>query len=131
MAERGELERDLDVDVILALDEEYRRRADAGDLRTIAPKRNNPTGDAWLPIMEKRLPQGQATVLYSNTDRAHALGRVKDWVVVYYRPLGSDREQRWTVVSEFKGPLRGMRVIRGRERECVAHYRGGEEVDDG
>ena len=112
---------------ILALDAEYRRRAEANELKRIAPRRNNPTGEAWLPLMEKTLPHGRATVLYSNTDRAHQLGRVKDWVVVYFRPVGSDREQRWTVVTEFRGALAGKRVVRGKEGECLLHYQGGDD----
>ncbi len=120
-----EIESDLRVGEILSLDDEYRRRAAAGTLKRIAPRRNNPTREAWLPIMEKALAHGRATVLFSNTDRAHELGRVKDWVVVYYRSLGSSREHRWTVVTESRGHLQGKRVVRGRERECSDYY--GEE----
>jgi hypothetical protein len=29
---------------------------------------------------------------------------------------------RWTVVTARQGPLRGERVVRGRERECQEHY---------
>lgn len=130
MAERLETE-ELTVAEILSLDAEYRTRAQANRLKKIAPKRNNPTGEAWLPIMEKNLPNGRATVLYSNTDRAHELGRVKDWVVVYYRPVGSDREKRWTVVTEFRGPLRGKRMVRGRERECGLYYERNEGGEHG
>ncbi len=129
-SQRLELEGALGVAEILALDDEYLRRASAGKLKKIAPKRNNPTGEAWLPIMEKALGHGRATVLFSNTDRAHELGRIKDWVVVYYRPLGSDREQRWTVVTEFKGRLKDRRVVRGRERECLNYYGEEEPVDE-
>jgi hypothetical protein len=129
-SERFELERELGVAEILELDREYRDRARAGSLKRIAPKKNNPTGEAWLPIMEKGVAHGRATVLFSNTDRAHQLGRIKDWVVVYYRPPGSEREQRWTVVTEFKGRLRGKRVVRGRQGECLTYYGEEEPVDE-
>jgi hypothetical protein len=33
-------------------------------------------------------------------------------------------ERQWTVVTERGGPLEGKRVVRGRERECLAHYTG-------
>jgi hypothetical protein len=129
-SQRLELETELGVAEILALDDEYRRRASAGELKKIAPRRNNPAGEAWLPIMEKALGRGRATVLFSNTNRAHELGRIKDWVVVYFRPSCSDREQRWTVVTEFKGRLRDKRVVRGRERECLDYYGQEEPVDE-
>jgi hypothetical protein len=31
------------------------------------------------------------------------------------------------VVTETHGPLKGRRVVRGREKECLAHYRQREE----
>lgn len=43
-----------DVATLLDVDAEYRRRADAGELRQIAPYRFNPSGEAWLPIMNTR-----------------------------------------------------------------------------
>ena len=59
-------------------------------------------------------------VLYSNTAHAHELGRTQDWVVIYYERDGD--EGRHTVVTERRGPLRGKRVVRGREHECAEHY---------
>jgi hypothetical protein len=32
------------------------------------------------------------------------------------------------VVTEYHGALKGRRVVRGRERECVAHYRAQARV---
>lgn len=37
------------VDLLLAVDREYRRAAAAGELSTIAPRRFNPEGESWLP----------------------------------------------------------------------------------
>jgi putative hydrolase len=34
------------------------------------------------------------------------------------------REGQHTVVTETQGPLRGRRVVRGRETECAAFYAG-------
>jgi hypothetical protein len=57
------------------------------------------------------------TALFSNTARAHALGRTHDWVVLFYERNGD--EGQCTVVTETRGPLAGRRVVRGRESECA------------
>jgi DNA polymerase (family 10) len=103
------------VETILAVDEEYRRRAAAGELRLIAPRRFNPGGDAWLPILHTERDGWTFTALYSNTARAHRLGTTHDWVIVYWERDG--HEDQCTVVSERRGPHAGRRVVRGREAE--------------
>jgi hypothetical protein len=108
------------VSVLLALDEEYRAKAVKGQLPTIAPRLMNPTGEKWLPIMTVERDGWPCTVLFSNTERAHELGRTRDWVVIYYKVAG--QEDQCTVVTWRSGPLRGRRVVRGREDECAAHY---------
>lgn len=108
------------VDLLLALDREYRTRAAAGTLRRIAPRRFNPTHAAWLPVMHTTRGGWDFTVLFSNTARAHQLGRTDDWVVMYYHHHGTERQ--CTVVTEHNGDLAGQRVVRGRERECAEHY---------
>ena len=109
------------VDVLLDVDREYRSRAGAGSLPRIAPRRFNPDGLAWLPILHVQRGQWHFTALFSNTARAHRLGRTHDWVVLYF---DSDHhgERRRTIVSESRGALAGRRVVRGRERECAVHY---------
>lgn len=107
-------------DEILDVDEEYRRKAGADRLLRIAPRRFNPTHEAWLPILETRRGENRYTALYSNTARAHELGTVTDWVVIY-RDSRSGGGQ-WTVITSRFGALRGRRVIRGREAECAVHY---------
>lgn len=104
-----------DVSMLLELDREYRQRAEENALPRIAPRRNNPDGEAWLPIMHSHRDGWHFTVLYSNTDRAHELGRVRDWVVIYYERDG--HEGQCTVVTEYQGPRTGQRVVRGRENE--------------
>jgi hypothetical protein len=106
------------VALLLDVDREYRERAQAGDLRQIAPKRFNPSGDAWLPILHTRRGAWEFTALYSNTRLAHELGRVRDWVVIYYRADGN-AEGQCTVVTETRGDSAGLRVVRGREMECA------------
>jgi hypothetical protein len=102
---------------LLAVDTEYRRRAEAGELRTIAPRRFNPERRSWLPILHGERDGWSFSALYSNTARAHELGATRDWVVIYYERDGA--EGQCTVVTERTGPLRGRRVVRGRESECT------------
>jgi putative hydrolase len=107
------------VDMLLAVDAEYRRLAAAGKLPMIAPKRFNPEGRAWLPVMHVQRDDWHFTALFSNTARAHQLRRTDDWVVIYYYD-GDHQEGQNTVVTETHGPLRGQRVVRGREQEARA-----------
>lgn len=107
------------VDLLLAVDREYRRRAQAGSLPTIAPRRFNPGGEAWLPVLHAERRGWHFTALYSNTARAHELGRTRDWVVLYFYD-DDHREGQCTIVTETRGPLAGERVVRGREAECRA-----------
>ncbi len=113
------------VDLLLDVDAEYRSRASAGELRTIAPKRFNPSGEAWLPILHARRGDWRFTALYSNTALAHELGRVKDWVVIYYE-TDALPEGQCTIVTETRGPIVGRRVVRGREQECWNYWGNGE-----
>ncbi len=108
------------VDLLLQVDEEYRRKAAAGELPTITPRRFNPKGEAWLPILHAKRSGWHFTVLFSNTARAHELGRTKDWVVIYYYD-DDHHEDQCTVVTETQGPMAGGRVVRGREAEQRKH----------
>lgn len=107
-----------DVALLLDIDRDYREKAEAGELPRIAPQRNNPDGSAWLPILHSYEKGWHLTALYSNTDRAHELGRVRDWVVIYFERDG--HEGQCTIVTEYRGPLTGKRVVRGREDEGAA-----------
>lgn len=110
------------VDELLRIDREYRTKAAAGELRLIAPRRFNPRREAWLPIFHTWRGDRHYTALFSNTARAHELGKTHDWVVLYAD--GGQGERQYTVVTARRGPLRGKRVVRGREMECLALYRG-------
>jgi hypothetical protein len=109
------------VAIVLDVDREYRERAAAGGLPTIAPRRFNPSGASLLPILHARRGDWHFTALYSNTARAHALGRSRDWVVVYFYD-DEHAEGQHTVVTETRGALAGKRVVRGREGECRGYY---------
>lgn len=78
--------------------------------------------EAWLPVMEVERDGWQMRPLFSNTRRAHELGRARDWVVVYWDRDGDHGQS--TVVTARSGPLEGERVVRGREAECRERYRG-------
>lgn len=107
------------VAMLLEIDREYRERAAKEQLPKIAPKRFNPRGEAWLPVLHAQRDGWHFTALYSNTARAHELGREHDWVVIYAE---DDRhhEHPCTVVTASTGALTGRRIVRGREDECRA-----------
>jgi ERCC4-type nuclease len=107
---------------LLDVDAEYRGKAESGQLKTITPRRFNPEKKSFLPILHTERGGLHYTVLFSNTARAHDLGKTRDWVVIYYDQAG--HENKCTVVTEHHGPLRGQRVVRGYERECIAYYAG-------
>ncbi|MDZ7753396.1 MAG: helix-hairpin-helix domain-containing protein [Gammaproteobacteria bacterium] len=109
------------VDLLLAIDRQYRDQAATGHLPQIAPRRFNPEAKAWLPILHTEQDGWNFTTMYSNTARAHELGRTDDWVVVYFYD-DHHVEGQHTVVTETHGPLEGQRVVRGREAECLRHY---------
>ncbi|MBD3242404.1 MAG: DNA-binding protein [Chitinivibrionales bacterium] len=100
------------VEALLETDDEYRRKAQAGQLHTIAPKRFNPSGEAWLPIMHRRWGEWRLTAMFSNTARAHELDKTHEWVVIYYERNGT--QNQCTVVNRD-----GHRVVRGRELESL------------
>jgi DNA polymerase (family 10) len=114
------IEEEPDVGLLLDVDAEYRKKAEQGELRKIAPKRFNPEGEPWLPIMHTEDDGWHFTALYSNTARAHELGATDDWVVIYYEH--DHKEDQVTVVTETRGSLKGKRVVRGREDECRDYY---------
>lgn len=105
---------------LLDVDREYREKAGTGELQRIAPRRFNPSGEAWLPVLHTRRGTRRYTALFSNTARAHRTGNTGDWVVLYGD--NGAGEHRHTVITAGYGPLRGRRVVAGREDECRAVY---------
>jgi hypothetical protein len=111
---------------LLSVDREYRRRARRGELPLIAPRCGDPLGARWLPVLHTTRDGHRYTALFSNTEQAHRFRRTRDWVVLYDDGAGADH--RHTVVTARLGPLKGRRVVRGREQECWDHFglpRGG------
>ena len=105
---------------LLDVDREYRNKAVAGTFTKIAPRRFNPASETWLPIMHTARNGRHYTVLFSNTARAHELGKTRDWVVLFCD--NGDAEHRFTVLTSEFGPLEGRRIVAGREAECEKYY---------
>ncbi|MBX3065546.1 MAG: DNA-binding protein [Anaerolineae bacterium] len=108
------------VALLLDIDAEYRRKAAAGSLQKIAPRRFNPDNEAWLPVLHAKREGWSFTALFSNTAQAHELEKTDDWVVIYYERDNVERQH--TVVTETKGALKGKRVVRGRDPENRQYY---------
>lgn len=115
------------VDELLDVDREYRRKAARGELQRIAPRRFNASGEAWLPVLHATRGDRHYTALYSNTARAHQLGKTRDWVVLYMD--GGGRERQATVITSTRGPLEGRRIVAGREAECLERHRRREALE--
>lgn len=110
-----------DVSLLLEVDRLYLEQAFSGELPKIAPKRFNPEGEAWLPILHTYKAGWHFTAMFSNTARAHELNKTHDWVVIYFYD-DHQQEGQHTLVTETHGLLQGRRVVRGRESECQRHY---------
>lgn len=109
------------VALLLAVDKQYREGAVEDKLQKIAPRRFNPDKEAWLPVLHSKRDGWDFTALFSNTAQAHELQKTNDWVVIYYKKDGKERQN--TVVTETKGELEGKRVVRGRGSESQDYYK--------
>lgn len=103
---------------LLDVDREYREKARAGELPFITPRRFNPAREPWLPVLHTARGDRRYTALFSNTARAHRLGKTRDWVVLDVDE-GPD-EHQFTLITAGRGPREGQRVVAGRERESAA-----------
>ena len=107
---------------LLDVDRQYRLLAERGRLPRIAPRRFNPTQEAWLPVLHTQRQGRHYTAMYSNTARAHELGTLRDWVVICRDDPGGHGQ--WTVLTGRYGKLHNRRIIGGREAECAVYYEG-------
>jgi hypothetical protein len=105
---------------LLAIDHEYRAKADRDRLLRVAPMRFNPTGAAWLPILRTERRGRHFRAHFTNTSRCHALGGLYDWVTVVCE--SKPEYGKWMVATAKSGPLRGKRFVKGREAECAHFY---------
>ncbi len=103
------------VSELLDVDREYREKAAAGILTKVAPRRFNPKREAWLPNSPHRAEAASLHRGFSNTARAHELGKTHDWVVLFCD--NGVTEDRFTVITSEVGPLQGERIVVGRRSE--------------
>jgi putative hydrolase len=108
------------IEELLDVDREYREKAKAGALHLFAPRRFNPTHEAWLPILHTQRGERHYTALFSNTARAHQKGKTRDWVVLFFED--GEKESQCTIITAEWGILEGRRIVRGRETECLRYY---------
>lgn len=108
------------VSELLEIDRSYRHLVEQDRLPRIAPRRFNPQGEAWLPIMHTQRGDRHYTAMFSNTARAHEFGKTHDWVVIFRDDDADDGQ--WTVITSAFGKLQGKRIVRGREAECAEYY---------
>jgi putative hydrolase len=114
------------VDLLLDVDREYLEKAERGILPKIAPRRFNPTSEAWLPILHRERGDWRFTALFlEHCARAHEPGRVRDWVVIYFHQ-DSWPEGRRTSFTEMRGPrARDGMSYAAWPRTSVEHQRTG------
>jgi hypothetical protein len=105
---------------LLSIDEEYRQKAAEGRLPMTAPKRFNPTGGAWLPVLRCKRNGREFVAHFANTARSHRLGRFREWVVITCET--KEAFGQWTVVTAHRGDLSGKRLVMHREAACREHY---------
>jgi Holliday junction resolvasome RuvABC DNA-binding subunit len=109
------------IEELLDVDREYRKAAQAGTLRRIAPHRFNPKREAWLPILHTQQGARHYTAMFSNTALAHQLKKTHDWVILYFDD--DHGEHQCTVVTGHQPPFVNKRIVRGREPACDEYYR--------
>lgn len=116
------------VALLLSIDAQYCNEAETKKLPLIAPKRFNPENKAWLPILHTTKAGWHFTAVYSNTERAHKLDKIFDWVVIFFYD-NHHLEGQYTVVTETYGNNKGQRVVRGREYECRVYYQALKQAE--
>lgn len=108
------------IEELLDVDREYRESAQAGTLKTFAPRRFNPKKEAWLPILHTQRGPRHYTAIFSNSPLAHQLKKTRDWVILYYDDDHGERQ--CTVITGRAAPFTGKRIVRGREADCSAYF---------
>lgn len=98
--------------MLLSVDLKYRKMAENGELDTVSPSRHNPQNESWLPIMHETIDDWHFTALYSNTARAHRLGKTRDWVVIHFQKNGFEHGQ-CTVITQSSNGYEDLRVVKG------------------
>lgn len=102
---------------LLAVDDEYRRLAEARGLR-LSSWKGRPADAIEVPVLQTQRGEWTFRATFSNTPLAHRLGLTRDWVVIRFGNGETTGER--TIVTETRNHLHGQRVVRGRERDCQA-----------
>lgn len=105
---------------ILNVDCAYRAALD--HLPTDSHQKLETAGSLNLSILHTEHNKWRFTAICSNTPAARNYKQTRDWVAVYFEQ-DEQAEGQCTVVTEHRGPLKGKRVIRGREPACGSYYR--------
>ncbi|MDN7429234.1 helix-hairpin-helix domain-containing protein [Burkholderia sp. AU45388] len=112
------------VELLLYIDRQYRNKAAAGVLPTLAHRRLNADGYVPPPVMHMTKGGWHFTVLSQHAAmRTPEAERPTDWVSLYFYDAVQCEHQR-TVFTETDGALAGKRIVRGREMECRVYYAG-------
>ncbi|MBR8233342.1 DNA-binding protein [Burkholderia sp. AU42008] len=112
------------VELLLYIDRQYRNKAAAGVLPTLAHRRLNADGYVPPPVMHMTKGGWHFTVLSQHAAmRTPEAGRPTDWVSLYFYDAVQCEHQR-TVFTGTYGALAGKRIVRGREMECRVYYAG-------
>lgn len=109
-----------DVDLLLELDREYRKKVRQGNLSKVAPGQLDPEPNAPLPVLKTERNGWTCTVFYDTSPRARRQNKTREWVVVHYEKDGTEFQE--TVITAEEGPLKGKRVVRGRVGKCKSFY---------
>lgn len=97
------------VEELLDVDREFRRHALGGDA-----------------IVHTERDGRRYTALFSQSALAYQHRRQHDWVIIDLETPGPNL--RWTVVTEWRGAMKGKRVVRGREVECFRFHHERDEA---
>ena len=112
------------VELLLYIDRQYRNKAAAGVLPTLAHRRLNADGYVPPPVMHMTKGGWHFTALSQHAAmRTPEAGRPTDWVSLYFYDAVQCEHQR-TVFTGTYGALVGKRIVRGREMECRVYYAG-------
>jgi putative hydrolase len=70
---------ELPLELLLSVDREYLGLAAKDKLPRIAPRRFNPSGEAWLPVLHTERGGWHFSAMFSNSALAHRLGPTTGW----------------------------------------------------
>jgi DNA polymerase/3'-5' exonuclease PolX len=97
------------IDELLQIDEEFRDRVH---------RRSRTISRLPYPELEMERNGWRLRAFWANTSLTHRMHAAHDWVMIEFENERHSGQR--TIVTEKRGCLRGQRVVRGRENECMA-----------